>query len=594
MAQIFRCIVGFHLRPYQKLALQAIAASWERVDRTLIQMATGAGKTVVFAQVLHQRLRGTNRQGFVLVHRQELLHQAVTKIRQVWPQADVGIMQRQQVELDRQVVVASIPSLYRRLGAVDLPRIDVVVVDEAHHAPARSWQHTIDTLTSAGAKCLGVTATPERDKRVGLGAVFEELCFTRSLPDLVPEYLCDLRAIRLETQLELDGVRSRQGDFVASDLERAVNTPARNQLLVEGWMRYGEGRPAVVYCASVPHALDVAATFQEFGIAAGTVYGQQSAGDRQAVLAQFQSGQLPILTNCLVLTEGWDYPDLQCLILARPTQSSLLFTQMLGRGTRQAPQKTDCLILDIADNTKRHQLQTIHRLFGLTSSVDLYAAGVVQRIQEQQQAEMRRLRSEATLLHRMEVAIVELLLGVETPLPSSYSWTPLSKGCWFLTIPEREPKYAGNLLQIRYDPDTGASLLHVTLMAIAEIAAAPSLPHLVEIADEWIERHLRFAAILLASAADWRGHPASDMQKSYIRSLLRRLEPVQPQLYEQVATQLQQIESAETLQAFYAEQGAAIPDSLDRRRLTKGIASNLIAFLKEQVVSHPTARSEPS
>ncbi|MGK7907601.1 MAG: DEAD/DEAH box helicase [Synechococcus sp.] len=572
--------MAIRLRPYQKLAIASVEASWERCDRSLVQMATGAGKTVVFAQLLKRRLRGTTKQGFVLVHRQELLQQAVDKIRQVWPKAKMGVVHRQREELDKQVVVASIPSLYRRLEKIDPATIALVVVDEAHHAPARSWQTTINALTAAGAKCLGVTATPERDKWVGLGEVFEELCFTRSLPDLIPEYLCDLRAVRLDTELELDSVRIRQGDFAVGELDKAVNTDARNQLIVEGWMRYAQGRGSVAYCVSVQHALQLAETFRSFGIPAGTVSGKQSRRDRQATLSAFLSGDLQILTNCLVLTEGWDCPGLQCVIMARPTQSSLLFTQMLGRGTRQAEGKTDCLIIDIADNTRRHKLQTVHSLFGLASSTDLLKESVSQRVREKEQEEILRRQREARLLQRMDVEIVSLLLSAEADLPSRYEWTPLSKGCWFLKIPEQEPKYGGDLLQIQYSADEGASLIRVSTFKLEELAAAPALPHLVAIADDWIDKHLRFTVILLDKAADWRVHPASEMQKSYIRCLLRRIEPYEPELYGEVMTQLKGLESAEALREFYQQQGAIVPPEIEGRRLTKGLASQLIAFLK--------------
>ena len=572
--------MAIKLRPYQKLAIASIEASWERCDRSLVQMATGAGKTVVFAQLLKKRLRGTKKQGIVLVHRQELLQQAVDKIRQVWPQVKLGVVQRKREELDRQVVVASIPSLYRRLDRIDPSAIDLVVVDEAHHAPARSWQTTINALTANGAKCLGVTATPERDRRVGLGEVFEELCFTRSLPDLIPEYLCDLRAVRLDTELELDTVRTRQGDFVVGELDKAVNTNARNQLIVEGWMRYGGGRRAVAYCVSVQHALQLAETFRSFGISVGTVSGKQSQPDRQATLEAFKAGDLQVLTNCLVLAEGWDCPQLQCVIMARPTQSSLLFTQMLGRGTRKAEGKEDCLIIDVADNTRRHKVQTIHRLFGLARRTDLSKATVSQRVREREQAEIRRRQREAKLLQRMDVEIVSLLLSAEATLPSQFEWTPLSKGRWFLKIPEQEPKYGGDLLQIQYGADVGASLIRVSKHKLEELAVAPALPHLVAIADDWIEKHLRFTVILLDKAADWRVHPASEMQKSYIRCLLRRIEPYEPELYEEVTEQLKQIESAEALREFYEEQGASVPLEISARQLTKGLASQLIAFLK--------------
>lgn len=574
------------LRPYQKLALEAVAASWQRVDRALMQMATGAGKTVVFAELLRQQLCGTDKQGVVLVHRQELLEQAIAKIRQAWPRVEIGIVRRQQVEIDRQIVVASIPSLYRRLHLIDPAHIGLVVVDEAHHAPAKSWQATIDTLTSKGAKCLGVTATPERNHSVGLGEVFDELCFTRSLADLIPQYLCDLRVVRVETQLDLDDVRSRQGDFVVSDLDRAVNCSDRNQMVVESWMRFGENRPTVAYCVSVEHAIALAETFTSFQIPALPVHGRQTPQQRQTALEQFQSGQISILTNCQVLTEGWDCPQLQCLVMARPTQSSLLFSQIVGRGTRKARGKKDCLVLDIADNTKRHKLQNVHRLFGLAPTVDLSQLGAAKQAKAQKEAEICRLREETEKLQRMDRIIIDLLLDADTALPSRYGWTPLAGGCWFVKIPEQEPDYSGDLLQIRYTADTGATLLWISKTKMVELAAAPSLHHLVEIADEWIERHLRFTTILLDQTADWRQHPASESQKSYIRSLLRRLAYFDLELHERLSDRLRHVESAEALSDFYALQGTTVPEELERRRLTKGAASHLIAFLKERLTAY--------
>ncbi|MEO0853994.1 MAG: helicase-related protein, partial [Cyanobacteria bacterium J06648_11] len=456
----------------------------------------------------------------------------------------------------------------------------------AHHAPAKSWQATINALTCKGAKCLGVTATPERNKSVGLGEVFDELCFTRSLVDLIPKYLCDLRVVRVETQLELDGVRSRQGDFMVRDLDKAVNRSDRNQLVVESWMRYGENRPAVVYCVSVEHAIALAESFSKFDIPAQAVHGKQTPQQRQSTLAQFRAGQLSIVTNCQVLTEGWDCPHLQCLVMARPTQSSLLFSQIVGRGTRKSKGKKDCLVLDIADNTKRHKLQTVHRLFGLAPTVDLSQIGAAKQAKLREEAEIQRLRDEAAMLERMDRVIVDLLLDADTSLPSRYGWTPLAGGCWFIKIPEQEPDCGGDLLQIRYDTDSGATLLWISETKMRELAAAPSLQHLVEIADEWIETHLRFTVILLDRKANWRDHPASESQKSYIRTLLRKVSYFDTELYETLSDRLRHIESAELLSDFYDAQGASVPHELEQRRLTKGTASQLISFLKERLAAY--------
>ena len=187
------------------------------------------------------------------------------------------------------------------------------------------------------------------------------------------------------------------------------------------------------------------------------------------------------------------------------------------------------------------------------------------------------------MLQRMDAEIVDVLLSAEATLPSRFEWTPLSRGYWFLRIPEQEPKHGGDLLQIYYSADEGARLAHASDRGLKELAVAADLSHLVEIADAWIDKHLRFAAILLDRAADWRVHPASEMQKNYIRSLLRRLEPDNPDLYAQIMERLTQIESAEAMREAYEEEDVAIPAHLDRLRLTKGLASQLINFLKQQV-----------
>ncbi len=395
---------------------------------------TGAGKTVLFSELhLEPRMNSwlhsftpDMRQILVIAHRDELISQAVKKIQRSNPDLSIGVEKAEQrAAADSDVVVASVQTLTasraKRLKKLDPARFRIVVVDEAHHAaspsyltilqhfgflpPAEfmaetrpkkehgraallSWQRerlaawdairhvgTVNAFGSfeeAGTKLLlGVTATSKRGDNIGLEAIFNKISFDRTIREMIQRArLCRLKAYRVNSDTSLDDVGVRAGDFEQEKLATAVNVDKRNKVAVKAYLDYCQGRKGITFCANVAHAMSMAETYRAAGVTAMCVHGQMSRADRALALELFSAGEIKMLTNCNVLTEGFDEPDVQCIIHARPTKSSLLYIQMTGRGLRVHPGKDNCIIIDIVDVTRKHSLITSPELLGLPMGFD--------------------------------------------------------------------------------------------------------------------------------------------------------------------------------------------------------------------------------
>ena len=357
------------LRPYQEAAVAAVLAGQTR--RPLLVLPTGSGKTII-AAALSQRV--PHRTLFV-VHREELVQQAVAKFHLVWPTGDVGIVRGTQDEHDRRVVVASIQTLQqpRRWRRLDPASFSLVILDECHHALADSYKAVLTALgflpTPRPAQILlGITATPERGDKASLAQVFERIVYRQSIGDLIRQgYLTPVRGLQVRSRVDLSHVRTRAGDFDLKALSLAVDTPTRNRLIVRAWQRYAAGRPTVVFTVDVAHAQHVAEAFRAAQIPADWVAGILTRDERARRLQALRAGTVQVLANAMLLTEGWDEPTVSAVLLARPTKSRPLWIQMVGRGLRIAPDKTDCLVLDVADN--RHDLVTLAALQDLGVTV---------------------------------------------------------------------------------------------------------------------------------------------------------------------------------------------------------------------------------
>jgi len=352
------------LRDYQEEAVGAVLGRYrEGVKRQLLVLPTGAGKTVVAAEIA----RRLGERVLFLVHRDELVWQAVEKFGIVWPEASCGVVKGPRRELGRQVTVASVQTASRpehlaRLGA----GYGLVVCDEAHHAVAPSWQRVLERVRAGeDGLLLGITATPARSDRVGLGGVFEEVVYEKAIMDLVRAgYLVPPAGLKVQTRTDLSGVGSSGDDFDERQLEAVVNTANRNQLIAAALAERARERKCLVFCAGVSHSLALRDVLEEFGFRAAHLDGSTPEEKRRQILRDFRSGRVRVLTNCGVLLEGYDEPSCDCVVLARPTRSQPLYAQMVGRGLRLYPGKRDCLVVDCADLSARYRLVTLADLTG--------------------------------------------------------------------------------------------------------------------------------------------------------------------------------------------------------------------------------------
>lgn len=342
------------LRPYQQAARDSIHAQWEQGRlRTLLVLPTGTGKTIVFASVAADQVRAGDRV-LILAHRGELLEQAADKL-----QRSTGLVSAVEKAESTclnswfRVVVGSVQTLQRTARLERFPQdyFGTIIIDEAHHAITDGYRRILDYFS--GAKVLGVTATPDRGDMRNLGEVFDSLAFEYKLTDAIKEgYLCKIMAQTIPLQLDITSVTMSGGDYAVGDLGTALD-PYLEQIAAEMANRC-KGRKTVVFLPLIKTSQKFRDLLNTHGFRAAEVNGQSD--DRRQVLADFDAGKYNVLCNSMLLTEGWDCPSVDCVVVLRPTKVRSLYSQMVGRGTRLSPGKTDLLLLDFLWMTDRHEL----------------------------------------------------------------------------------------------------------------------------------------------------------------------------------------------------------------------------------------------
>lgn len=405
------------LRPYQTGATDALCQAFleQGTNRLLIKKPTGTGKTVWFASLLTDprivawlaQFPERERKMLVIAHRQELLYQAAEKLRRANPGIVVDIEQGDdRASRYSDIVVASIQTLqamkFRRLERLLRHHaFRIVIVDEAHHAAAATYRtalvrlgflppadasetdnieapdyddvavmtkalETWDRDAPKDRLLIGVTATPNRSDAVGLGCVFQSIAYSYDLRQAVEDgWLVSIVPWAIETKTNLDAVRMTHGDFNQKDLGEAVNQELRNRLAVAGWREHAAGLSTIAFTVNVAHAHALAEAFRAAGVRAEALSGETPWEERRDLLARYTAGEVEVITNCMVLTEGTDLPRTGCILHAKPTQSATLYEQMTGRGLRLFPGKDACIVIDVVDVSRRHSLAQAPVLYGL-------------------------------------------------------------------------------------------------------------------------------------------------------------------------------------------------------------------------------------
>lgn len=346
--------MGQELRPYQQQARERIHAEWENGHtRTLLVLPTSTGKTIVFASVAADQVRAGDRV-LILAHRGELLEQAADKL-----QRSTGLVSAVEkadatcLNTWFRVVVGSVQTLQRTARLERFPRdyFGTIIIDEAHHAITDGYRRILDYFGSA--RVLGVTATPDRGDMRNLGEVFDSLAFEYKLTDAIKEgYLCRIMAQTIPLKLDISSVTLSGGDYAVGDLGTALD-PYLEQIAAEMAQRC-KGRKTVVFLPLIKTSQKFRDLLNSHGFRAAEVNGQST--DRKEVLADFDAGKYNVLCNSMLLTEGWDCPSVDCVVVLRPTKVRSLYSQMVGRGTRLSPGKTDLLLLDFLWMTDKHEL----------------------------------------------------------------------------------------------------------------------------------------------------------------------------------------------------------------------------------------------
>ena len=342
------------LRPYQQAARDSIHAQWEQGRlRTLLVLPTGTGKTIVFASVAADQVRAGDRV-LILAHRGELLEQAADKL-----QRSTGLVSAVEKAESTclnswfRVVVGSVQTLQRPARLERFPRdyFGTIIIDEAHHAITDGYRRILDYFE--GAKVLGVTATPDRGDMRNLGEVFDSLAYEYKLTDAIKEgYLCRIMAQTIPLKLDISEVGFTSDDYSLGQLGTALD-PYLEQIAAEMAQRCKD-RKTVVFLPLIRTSQKFRDLLNAKGFRAAEVNGQSA--DRKAVLADFDAGKYNVLCNSMLLTEGWDCPSVDCVVVLRPTKVRSLYSQMVGRGTRLAEGKTDLLLLDFLWMTDKHEL----------------------------------------------------------------------------------------------------------------------------------------------------------------------------------------------------------------------------------------------
>lgn len=343
------------LRPYQVEAKNAVESQWydEGNKKTLLVQATGTGKTVVFSEIADNCAKSGGRV-LILAHRGELLEQARDKLEKMYGlKCAVEKAEQTSIGSDAQIVLGSVQTMMRQTRLDRFPRnyFSHIIIDEAHHAYSTSYLNILQHFTSA--YVLGVTATPDRGDKRDLGKIFDSIAYEYPMKKAIDEgYLCPILAVTVPINIDLKNVSIAKGDYCLEELDHALDPYLES--IADAMVDYCKGHKTVVFLPLIATSQKFCEMLKRRGFRAAEVNGQSP--DRSEILEDFENGKYNVLCNSMLLTEGWDCPAVDCIVVLRPTQIRSLYQQMVGRGTRLFDGKENLMLLDFLWHTERHNL----------------------------------------------------------------------------------------------------------------------------------------------------------------------------------------------------------------------------------------------
>lgn len=435
------------LRDYQRQAVDSVTEAWSRgVNRPGVVMATGLGKTVVFAHLVEQAV-ARGEKALILVHRDELAKQARDTVLSVMPDLEVGIVKAEKNEVDAPVVIGSVQTLMRPNRREPLTGVGMLVADEAHHAAAPSWSEVLEHYGAFdGTPTAGFTATMNRADSRGLGDIWQEVVFKRDiLWGIMNGWLCDLRGESVTLDgLDLATVAKSRGDYQDGSLGEALEACGAGQVAARAYKEKAGNRQGFAAWPTVSCAYSTADDFNAAGIRTEVIVGETPYEERDRIFARYRRRETQVLSSVMALTEGWDMPQAEVAVIGRPTTNPGLFTQIAGRVARTFPGKSEGLIMDVVGATNNVSLSSI---------VDLSATRVAVKDSESLAEAYEREEFERgniakdVVKGRVTSSVAELFAN------STAAWLQTYAGTWFIP--------AGDRLVLLWPSDQGPELFRV-------------------------------------------------------------------------------------------------------------------------------------
>lgn len=515
----------FTLRPYQQEALDAVVTNANNgITKQLVVLPTGAGKTVIFSQL--PIIKPDTLPMLVLAHRSELLEQARSKILDCNPNLTVEIEQAERKAGKVDVVVASVATL----GRNNTPRIEQypkdyfksIVIDEAHHAAAPSYRRIIDFFSPDF--LLGVTATPQRSDSTRLIDVFDEIVYYRTIQDLIQEgWLSPLVGYRVKTSTDISEVEIQNGEYSQSQLEEKIDNPERNAHVVAAYRNLAMDKKALIYASGVRHAENLALSFNQASVKTAVIVGTTPREERETILAQFAKGQISVIVNVGVLTEGFDEPSLEAIIIAKPTRSTLLYTQIVGRGTRLFEGKEHCIIIDIADTTKGKKPIGLPTLLGMPPDFDLQGQSLTDVAEKFEELEAYCPGEAVRVLNPNDIDVAYTRINLFMPPPPNPVVLEYSKLVWAEVAEDEFHLGLNNTESMRIKCDT-LGRWNVTIhdnhqKSTRVLGITSDMREAFARSDRWIQSNRASSVSLLDSSATWRADSPTDSQQKLLKRI---------------------------------------------------------------------------